>query len=199
MLDGIPSAVVAVEPGSGRVLAANRAARELSGEDPVGGSAAAWLPVERCRDAEGRPLVEERLPAVRAARGDRIRGATVTCDTPRGVRALRVSAETVDGIALITCEDVTELRAAQLGERLVADDLRSILEGIADAVTSQGPDGSLVYANEAACRVLGFPSAEALLRASLEEIMGRWEMLTPEGESLSLMSLPGRQALLRQG
>jgi PAS domain S-box-containing protein len=196
MLDGIPAAVVAVEPGTGRVLAANRAARELSGDDPVGGSAAAWLPAERCRDADGRPLAEENLPAVRAARGERLRGTTVACDTPRGVRTLRVSAETVEGVALVTCEDVTELRAAQLGERLVADDLRSILEGIADAVTAQGPDGSLVYANDAAVRVLGFSSAEALLRAPLTEIMGRWEMLTPEGEPLSPMSLPGRQALM---
>ena len=125
------------------MLAANRAARELTGEDPVGGPAAAWLPADRCRDADGRPLTEEQLPAVRAARGERLRGAMVTCDTPRGARMLRVSAETVqppDGppVALVTCEDVTELRAAQLGERLVADDLRSILEGIADAVTAQG-------------------------------------------------------------
>ena len=73
--------------------------------------------------------------------------------------------------ALVTCEDVTELRAAQLGERLVADDLRAILGGVADAVTAQGPDGSLVYANDAAVRVLGFTSAEALLNAPLTEIM----------------------------
>ena len=77
------------------MLAANRAARELTGEDPVGGPAAAWLPVDRCRDADGRPLAEEQLPAVRAARGERLRGTTVTCDTPRGERTLRVSAETV--------------------------------------------------------------------------------------------------------
>jgi PAS domain S-box-containing protein len=201
LLDGLPTPVVVVEPGSGRVLAANRAARELSGDDPVGGPAAAWLPVERCRDADGRPLAEEQLPAVRAARGERLRGSLVTCDTPRGARTLRVSAETMqppDGppVALVTCEDVTELRAAQLGERLVGDDLRSILEGIADAVTAQGPGGSLVYANDAAVRLLGFPSAEALLRAPLTEIMSRWELLTPTSEPLSPMSLPGRQALM---
>ena len=83
---------------------------------------------------------------MRAARGERVRGTLVTCDTPRGERTLRVSAETIEGpdgaaATLVTCEDVTELRAAQLGERLVADDLRSILEGVADAVTAQGPDG----------------------------------------------------------
>ena len=53
------------------MLAANRAARELSGEDPVGGPATAWLPVDRCRDVDGRPLTEEQLPAVRAVRGER--------------------------------------------------------------------------------------------------------------------------------
>ena len=128
---------------------------------------------------------------MRAARGERLRGAAIICDTPRGARTLRASAETVqspDGTpaALVTCEDVTELRAAQLGERLVADDLRAILGGVADAVTAQGPDGSLVYANDAAVRVLGFTSAEALLSAPLTEIMGRWELLTPTGEPQSL-------------
>ena len=201
LLDGLPTPVVVVEPGSGRVVAANRAARELAGEDPVGGPVAAWLPVDRCRDADGRPLSEAQLPAVRAARGERLRGTTVTCDTPWGERTLRVSAETVqssDGgpVAVVTCEDVTELRAAQLGERQVAEDLRTILEGIADAVTAQGSDGSLVYANDAAVRVTGFPSADALLRAPLSEIMARWELLTPSGEPLSPLALPGRQALM---
>jgi PAS domain S-box-containing protein len=196
LLDGIPAAVVVVEPGSGLVLAANRAARELSGDDPAGAPVTAWLAVDRCRDADGRPLAEDRLPTVRAARGERVSGATVTCDTPRGLRTLRVSGEAVDGVVLVTCEDVTELRAAQLGERLVADDLRAILEGIADAVTAQGPDGALVYANDAAVRLLGFPSAEALLSAPLAEIMARWELLTPTGEPLSPMALPGRRALM---
>jgi PAS domain S-box-containing protein len=203
LLDGLPAAVVIVEPGSGRVLAANRAATELAGDDPVGGHASAWLPAEGCRDSEGRPLAEEQLPAVRAARGERLRGTLVTCDTPRGARTLRVTAETVDAaggspVALVSCEDVTELRAAQLSERLIGDDMRAILEGVADAITAQGPDGSLVYANDAAVRVLGFPSAEALLQAPLMEIMARWELLTPAGEPLDVASLPGRRALMGQ-
>jgi hypothetical protein len=44
--------------------------------------------------------------------------------------------------------------------------------------------------------VLGFPSAGALLRAPLTEIMARWELLTPAGEPQSPMTLPGRQALM---
>ena len=202
LLDALPAAVVIVEPDSGRVLFANRAALELTGEEnPVGRRATEWMPAECCRDAEGRPLAEDALPALRAARGERVRATMVTCQTPRGERTLRATAQPVaapDGApaVLVSFEDVTELRAAQLGERLVADDLRAILEGIADSVTAQGPDGSLVYANDAAVRVLGFPSAEALLSAPLAEIMARWVLLTPAGEPQSLADLPGRRALM---
>jgi PAS domain S-box-containing protein len=202
LLDALPASVVIVEPGSARVLFANRAALELTGEeDPVGRSAAEWMPAGSCRDAEGRPLAEAALPAVRAARGERVRGTLVSWQTPRGERTLRATAQVVaapDGApaALVSFEDVTELRAAQLGERLVGDDLRAILEGVADSVTAQGPDGNLVYANEAAVRMLGFPSAEALLSAPLTKIMARWELLTPEGDPLPLETLPGRRALM---
>jgi PAS domain S-box-containing protein len=202
LFDALPGSVVIVAPDSGQVLFANRAALELTGEEsPVGRPASEWMPAECCRDTEGRRLAEEALPAVRAARGERVRGTMVTCETPRGERTLRATAQAVaapDGApaVLVSFEDVTELRAAQLGERLVGEDLRAILEGVADAVTAQGPDGSLVYANEAAVRVLGFPSAEALLAAPLEQIMARWILLTPEGEPQPLAELPGRRALM---
>ncbi len=202
LLDALPASVVIVEPASARVLFANLAALELTGdEDPVGRSAAEWMPAECCCDAEGRPLAEEALPALRAARGERVRGTMVSCQTPRGERTLRATAQPVEApdgnpAVLVSFEDVTELRAAQLGERLVADDLRAILEGVADSVTAQGPDGSLVYANEAAVRVLGFPSAEALLSAPISKIMARWELLTPEGGPLPVETLPGRRALM---
>ena len=40
--------------------------------------------------------------------------------------------------------------------RLARDELEAILAGVADAVTVQGPDGRLVYVNEAAVRLLGY-------------------------------------------
>ena len=52
-----------IEPGSARVLFANRAALGLTGDDgPVGRSAAEWMPSGSCLDAEGRPLADEALP-----------------------------------------------------------------------------------------------------------------------------------------
>src|SRR4051794_24752949 len=202
LLDALPASVVIVEPGTARVMFANRAALELTrADDPVGRSAAEWMPAGSCRDAENRPLAEDALPAMRAARGEWVRGTMVTCQTSKGERTLRATAQGVAGpngseVALVAFEDVTELRSAQLGERLVAEDLRAILEGVADAVTAQGPDGSLVYANDAAVRVLGFPSAEALLSAPLARILARWDLRTAEGAPLSLGELPGRRALM---
>ncbi|HEX5617690.1 MAG TPA: SpoIIE family protein phosphatase [Solirubrobacteraceae bacterium] len=79
--------------------------------------------------------------------------------------------------------------------RETRDDLRAILEGVADAVTAQAPDGRLVYANDAAVRLLGFGTAEELLAAPLSEFRERFEMLDERGDPLPLETLPGRRAL----
>ena len=49
--------------------------------------------------------------------------------------------------------------------RLARDELEAILAGIPDAVTVQGPDGGLVYVNDAAVRLLGHATRESLLAA----------------------------------
>jgi serine phosphatase RsbU (regulator of sigma subunit)/PAS domain-containing protein len=86
--------------------------------------------------------------------------------------------------------------ARLVGElRALTEEQRAILEGVADSVTAQGPDGRLVYANEAAFRLLGYESAAALLAAPVEELMGAYDVLTPEGEPFPFARLPGRRAL----
>ena len=75
------------------------------------------------------------------------------------------------------------------------DDLKAIVEGVADAVTAQAPDGRLVYANDAAVRLLGFADAEELLAAPPTEIRDRFEMLDEDGRDIPLERLPGRRAL----
>ena len=66
---------------------------------------------------------------------------------------------------------------------------------MADSVTAQAPDGSLVYANEAAVHLLGFAGAEDLLAAPLSELLNQYEILTPEGEPFPIARMPGRRAL----
>ena len=75
------------------------------------------------------------------------------------------------------------------------DDLKAILEGVADAVTAQSPAGGLVYANDAAVRLLGFASADEMLAASPQELVGRFEFSGEDGAPLPLERLPGRRAL----
>jgi PAS domain S-box-containing protein len=75
------------------------------------------------------------------------------------------------------------------------DDLEAIVEGVADAVTAQSAEGGLVYANDAAVRLLGFADAEELLAAPPLEIMRRFEMYAEDGGEIPLEQLPGRRAL----
>ena len=71
----------------------------------------------------------------------------------------------------------------------------TILDRLAEAVTVQGPDGALVYANEAAARQLGFDRSEELLAAAPEAFMRRYEVLDEHGRALDVERLPGRRVL----
>jgi len=73
--------------------------------------------------------------------------------------------------------------------------LEAILRGVADAVTAQAPDGRLLFANEAAAASMGFESPEALMSASVADIMGRYDLIDEDGEPYPLEALPGRRAL----
>jgi PAS domain S-box-containing protein len=75
------------------------------------------------------------------------------------------------------------------------DQLEAILRGVADAVTAQAPNGGLLFANEAAVELLGYESSEALLSASRNEIMSRFELLDEQGHPFPTEQLPGRRAL----
>jgi PAS domain S-box-containing protein len=91
---------------------------------------------------------------------------------------------------LLRLEQMARLEASQ-----ARDQLEAILRGVADGVTAQAPDGSLVFANDAAVSTLGFDTAEELLAAPLEEVMSRFQVFDEEGEPFPLSELPGRRAL----
>lgn len=89
----------------------------------------------------------------------------------------------------------TELRRAEADARDAEDEMRTILGGVADAITAQAPDGSLVFANDAAVEMLGYGTQEELLAAPLTEVAERFEMLGDDGAPLPVERLPGRRAL----
>jgi PAS domain S-box-containing protein len=75
------------------------------------------------------------------------------------------------------------------------DELDFILAGVADGVTAQAPDGSLIYANDAAVETLGYDTVEELLAAPVSEIMDHFEVFDEDGHPFPLADLPGRIAL----
>jgi PAS domain S-box-containing protein len=130
------------------------------------------------------------------------------------VTALRDEAGELQGFAKIT-RDLTEQRRAEeearraaeeraarrqaeLDERDVRrsrDQLDLILRSISEGVTAQALDGKLIFANDAAARLSGFASAEAMLAARPEEILAAFDLFHDDGRPFPVAELPGRLAL----
>jgi diguanylate cyclase (GGDEF)-like protein/PAS domain S-box-containing protein len=92
-------------------------------------------------------------------------------------------------------QDVTERNQAQEELLHAKEQLEIILNGVADAITAQGPDGKIIFANEAAAKLLGYDSAAALEDTSTEAIMRHFEVFDETGKPFPLTNLPGRKAL----
>jgi PAS domain S-box-containing protein len=76
------------------------------------------------------------------------------------------------------------------------DQLVAILDGVADGVTAQDPTGRMVYANEAALELLGFPSVKAIQAVPIRYVLSRFDMFDEDGREFPVDRLPGRQALM---
>jgi PAS domain S-box-containing protein len=371
VLDLLPSPLLLIEPGTARVLFANRAAHALAGgEFPLAPDAPGYVDAYRCFDLAGRRIPPEQMPGVRVARGESFSNFQMDWETVVGRRTLILAGRVVEGVGVVTFEDVTEIEAArrrsvllaeagaalaasldleatartvarlvvprfadwcfvelvqpdgriervvcehadpsrgplvaalderypldpdspvgspqvirsgqaelmtevsdamlqaaavdaehlallreagfrsamvvplrvrgqvigdlalvsaESGRRFTAEDLaaaqeladrcavhidnarlvgelreteaegRAILEGVADAVTAQDPQGRLAYVNDAAVQLLGFGSREELLAADAAEVVQRYEILREDGTPFPLEELPGRRVLL---
>ncbi len=82
-----------------------------------------------------------------------------------------------------------------VGERFTPGQLAAILGTIGHGITAQGPDGALVYANDAAARLCGLESSEELLGLTVPEVLERFEIIGEDGEPLPSERLPNRLAL----
>ncbi|HET8950302.1 MAG TPA: SpoIIE family protein phosphatase, partial [Solirubrobacteraceae bacterium] len=98
-------------------------------------------------------------------------------------------------LALDNARLYTELSGAVAAARQSGEEVNTILGGVADAVTAQAPDGTLVYANEATVRMVGMDSVQELLAAPPGEVAMRFEMTGEDGGAIDIERLPGRRAL----
>lgn len=73
--------------------------------------------------------------------------------------------------------------------------LMVVLEGIADGITALDQTGRLIYANDAAARLIGYPDAPTLLAVSRDDILRKFQTFNEAGQPLSASELPGPLAL----
>ncbi|HUZ81790.1 MAG TPA: PAS domain S-box protein, partial [Gaiellaceae bacterium] len=84
---------------------------------------------------------------------------------------------------------------AQEALRASSDQLQTIMRTVDEGIVVQAPTGGLVYANDAAARLVGFPTAAAFLAAPQHEVLAQFEILDRERRPLEDEELPGRRAL----
>src|SRR5512139_346853 len=78
---------------------------------------------------------------------------------------------------------------------LSREQLAVVLAGITDGITALNPAGKLVYSNDAAARLIGYSSAQALLAVPNADILSKFELFDDAGQPLPVEELPGRRAL----
>ncbi len=91
--------------------------------------------------------------------------------------------------------DITDRKEAERELRQSRDQLAIILRGVADGITVQDPSGRLIYVNDAAARLSGYPSAQVMLEAPAGELVQEFDLLDEAGNPYQVSELPGRRAL----
>jgi PAS domain S-box-containing protein len=128
------------------------------------------------------------------ARGRRLGSLTLVATTHSG---RRYDEEDLEFAKVLAGRAALALDNAGLFSELetIEAQLTAALSTLAEAVTVQHAEGALIYANEAAARMLGFASAQELLATPVEEVVGAFEATNENGSPLRLEDLPGRRVL----
>ena len=128
------------------------------------------------------------------ARGRRL-GSLTLLVTARSGRAY--GAEDLEFVKVLAGRAALALDNAGLFSELetIEAQLTAVLATLAEAVTVQHTGGALVYANEAAARMLGYASTQELLSTPVDEMFSVFEPTMEDGSPLRPDDLPGRQLL----
>ncbi len=113
------------------------------------------------------------------------------------ISPIRDADGTVVGASAVT-RDITRRRQVEQALRASHNHLQAILRSAEEGITVQDAGGRFIYANNAAARLCGFPSAEALLSAPPDRVAEDFEILDDDGTPVATERLPGRIAM-REG
>ena len=73
--------------------------------------------------------------------------------------------------------------------------LEIILQGVADGIIVYNASNHIIYANEAAAKMIGYPSVQAMLDMPSPEIVSRFTMINEQGQPFPHSQLPHRRVL----
>src|SRR5207249_11257893 len=79
-------------------------------------------------------------------------------------------------LALFKHTEILQREAMEEELRRSREELAAILQGVAEGITVLDGNGKLVYANDAAARLIGFASAGEMLEAPSEDVLLRFDL-----------------------
>lgn len=89
------------------------------------------------------------------------------------------------GVALLISSIEARRRTSERELREARDELRIILDGVADGITVQTAEGVIIYANHAAADLTGYQSADSLINTRPADRAALYTLYGEDGEELS--------------
>ena len=109
---------------------------------------------------------------------------------------LRIGIVAVGGaLAVLSAQARSDLTGSRGHAQATGRQLDAILGVLAEAVTVNDEQGNVVYANEAAARLLGAESTDEVVNAKPGELATRFISTKEDGSPLTIDDLPGRQVI----
>ncbi|MGH2650608.1 MAG: PAS domain S-box protein, partial [Actinomycetota bacterium] len=138
----------------------------------------------------------------RIARGERVEHFSTkrvtkdgrTIDVSLSISPVYDDGGRVVGAATIA-RDITQQRLAERELRIARQQLAIITRAGADGITIQDASGRIVYANDSAARMSGYPDARSFISAPAGEVLGQFDLLHEDGRPFSPEELPARRIL----
>ncbi|MBV9582020.1 MAG: PAS domain S-box protein [Chloroflexi bacterium] len=218
LVDSVQDYAIFLLSADARVMTWNEGAQRLKGftpEEIIGHSFTRFYSVEDVQRGLPYKLLERATAEGRVEHeGWRIRKDGSRFWANVTITALRDQAGELRGFAKIT-RDLTERKASEdaraqanreEGARLAAeasqeelrasrDQLATILAGVDEGVMAQDPQGRVIYANTTAAQMCGFSDGQLLQRASVAEVVARFEVFDESGRQLLRSELPAARVL----